>query len=160
MPKGLQQDKRRYASRRTNRARQIGIAAAYAASQTEIKKLFRSDLKTGETTEINRSKMEREIDWYDTFARWNCLAGPSSVAWEEISNGAILFTHDAMFWIEKVPVEATPKASLEPGEVKQPCGCVFNWNDKFTSRYCDEHQREANEVDEEYRWAIYQDSAA
>lgn len=109
MSRSLAQLKHRNGARRARYHQWEGAKNFFQKSGTgEIKRLVREDLRTGEITETNRSKMNWEVLWFNTFEpiRSRRKAMPQSLVWEELESGAVLYTENAKFWIEKLIVAA------------------------------------------------------
>lgn len=112
MSKGLIQLKHRHAGQNERRAVWAAASVAYNKN-SQIKRVRREDLLTGEITESSRSKMNAEIGfWFNTFEPFGRLALPQSLAWEELEAGALLFTARAKFWIENA--RPSPLAPMKP----------------------------------------------
>lgn len=52
--------------------------------------------------------------------------------------------------VSNIPPSAVNPLPAKTDRSKQSCGCVFNWDDKFTEKYCDKHWSEAEEAEAEY----------
>ena len=105
MPRGIPELKHRNARGRDYyHRRQMWQAAAKIIAASNVSRVMREDLQTGEITESSRSKMEREVKWYCTFKtslKLNGYGTEQSALWEMLKNGASLFTETAKFWIAK-----------------------------------------------------------